>query len=105
GEIARERERLSVELCDARASRIGRARVAVTGDVRACFGERDGDGLTQTGRSAGDERNLVVQSELVEDHALRLLLNSGWCEIRREQMNDCERDEIGAAGDDEDRQV
>src|SRR5205085_3844245 len=69
-EIARERECLPVELCDARTSRIRRARVAVTSDVRARFGERDGDCLPQTGRSAGDERDLVDQSELVEDQAV-----------------------------------
>ena len=71
GEVAAQRESATPRARDEFAGRIGRARVAVRGDVRARFGERDRNRRAETCGRARDERDFVVQSELVENH-LRL---------------------------------
>jgi hypothetical protein len=41
--------------------------VAVTGDLRACFGQRDSNRGAKTSRSAGNQRHAIAQFELLEN--------------------------------------
>src|SRR5437763_15230803 len=52
------------------ASRIGRARVAMTGNISASFGKRHSDGRAESGRRARDQSGLPVQFESVENQTI-----------------------------------
>ena len=66
-EIAADRMRYAAAARDAFASFRRRATVPMTRDLRACFSERDSDRGAQSSCCAGNQRDAILQLELVEN--------------------------------------